>query len=244
MGLFDLIKKIPTQNELTGSFGEWLANIFAKTLPGGLVLHDVLINGAEQYTSQIDLLIIGNKGIYVVEVKNYPNATIYGNPNNAKWHYYTHGKKYDIYSPIKQNKKHAEYLKTFLHQFGDIPCYSVITMICEDFKLNGDMEPNTVICNSLPAMERAIYAIAEGKPHIWDDERKREIYNYIKDNQHIGRAAREEHKANVIAYKNELNQMQQQRMCPYCKVDLVPRNGKYGTFYGCPNYPKCKYTRK
>ena len=55
MGLFDLIKKIPTQNELTGSFGEWLANIFAKTLPGGLVLHDVLINGAEQYTSQIEL---------------------------------------------------------------------------------------------------------------------------------------------------------------------------------------------
>jgi ssDNA-binding Zn-finger/Zn-ribbon topoisomerase 1 len=23
---------------------------------------------------------------------------------------------------------------------------------------------------------------------------------------------------------------------------LVVRNGQYGTFYGCPNYPKCRYT--
>ena len=34
-------------NERTGSFGEWLAKTFAKTIPGALVLHDVLIDGAE-----------------------------------------------------------------------------------------------------------------------------------------------------------------------------------------------------
>ena len=71
MGLLDFIKKLPTLNELTGSFGEWLAKMYAKTLPGALVLHDVLINGADGYTSQIDLVLIGNRGIYVVEVKMY-----------------------------------------------------------------------------------------------------------------------------------------------------------------------------
>ena len=64
MGLFDLLKKIPTFNEITGSFGEWLAKMYAKTLPGALVLHDVLIDGKDQYTSQIDLLLVGNRGIY------------------------------------------------------------------------------------------------------------------------------------------------------------------------------------
>jgi DNA helicase-4 len=32
--------------------------------------------------------------------------------------------------------------------------------------------------------------------------------------------------------------------CPECKDGfLVERNGKFGCFYGCSNYPKCKYTR-
>ena len=30
--------------------------------------------------------------------------------------------------------------------------------------------------------------------------------------------------------------------CPLCKSELVERNGKYGKFLGCPNYPTCKYS--
>lgn len=32
--------------------------------------------------------------------------------------------------------------------------------------------------------------------------------------------------------------------CIYCGIPLVKRHGKYGDFFGCPNYPKCKYTSK
>jgi len=31
--------------------------------------------------------------------------------------------------------------------------------------------------------------------------------------------------------------------CPKCNGVLVIRNGKYGKFLGCQNYPYCKYTR-
>ena len=78
MGLFDFIRKIPTANEMTGSLGEWLAKVFAKTMPGALVLHDVLIPGAQGHTSQIDLIMIGEKGVYVCEVKMFADAKIYG----------------------------------------------------------------------------------------------------------------------------------------------------------------------
>ena len=37
---------------------------------------------------------------------------------------------------------------------------------------------------------------------------------------------------------------QTEEICPNCDVNLVIRKGRYGDFYGCPNYPKCKYTKQ
>ncbi len=31
--------------------------------------------------------------------------------------------------------------------------------------------------------------------------------------------------------------------CPNCNGNLVERSGRYGKFYGCSNYPRCKYIR-
>ena len=33
-------------------------------------------------------------------------------------------------------------------------------------------------------------------------------------------------------------------ICPRCNGSLVLKNGKYGQFYGCSNYPKCNFTLK
>lgn len=244
MGLFDALKKLPTLNELQGNFGEWLAKTYAKTIPGALVLHDVLIDGAEGYTAQIDLLIIGNRGVYVIEVKTYPDAKLYGDLKKSKWAYYNHGRKYEIYSPVRQNQKHVEYLKTCLKDFGEVPCFSVIAAICNDFKLSGAMPPNTAVCNSLPTMERALYKLAEGHPDVLDETKKQELFRYIQDNQHTEKGARITHKEAVISYKTQLDELKQKKLCPYCKTELVARNGKYGAFFGCPNYPKCRYTLK
>jgi transposase-like protein len=244
MGFLDFLNNLPTGNELTGSLGEWLAKQYSKSFPGALVLHDVLIDGAQQHTSQIDLVIIGGKGIYVVEMKMYTDAKVYGDTSRSKWYYYNHGTKYEIYSPLKQNQKHVQYLKAFLKDFGEVPCFNIVTMVCDDFKVSGGFEGNTVLCNSLPAMKRAILHIAQNNPEIWDEAKKQEIYHYIVQHQHTGKAARLEHKENVVAYKSSLEDLNQRKICPYCKSALVLRKGKYGEFYGCSNYPKCKYTMK
>lgn len=31
--------------------------------------------------------------------------------------------------------------------------------------------------------------------------------------------------------------------CPDCDGEMASRKGKFGTFWGCKNYPKCKGTR-
>ncbi len=32
--------------------------------------------------------------------------------------------------------------------------------------------------------------------------------------------------------------------CPKCDGALIARKGKYGDFFGCSNFPECKYTAK
>lgn len=37
--------------------------------------------------------------------------------------------------------------------------------------------------------------------------------------------------------------MAQNQKCPQCGGNLLERSGKYGPFFGCTNYPKCKFTK-
>ena len=34
------------------------------------------------------------------------------------------------------------------------------------------------------------------------------------------------------------------KLCPKCGGELTRRNGRYGEFYGCLEFPKCRYTEK
>ncbi|BBF41577.1 hypothetical protein lbkm_0257 [Lachnospiraceae bacterium KM106-2] len=42
----------------------------------------------------------------------------------------------------------------------------------------------------------------------------------------------------LVEYKH-----QKELHCPICQSPLVVRNGKFGEFYGCTNYPNCSYTK-
>ena len=93
-------------------------------------------------------------------------------------------------------------------------------------------------------MKKAIFKISEGKPEIFNDIKKQEIFEHINNNQYTGKDARLSHKQRVITYKEGLEAMEKTKICPYCKDVLVLRSGKYGEFYACKNYPKCRYTLK
>ena len=36
--------------------------------------------------------------------------------------------------------------------------------------------------------------------------------------------------------------IEETRICPQCGGRLILRRGKFGKFYGCENYPSCRYT--
>lgn len=42
----------------------------------------------------------------------------------------------------------------------------------------------------------------------------------------------------------QMQKMQPQIQCPKCGCEMVKRKGKYGEFYGCIDFPRCRGTRK
>jgi len=50
------------------------------------------------------------------------------------------------------------------------------------------------------------------------------------------------HEHNVYDRQYRAKSLIRQGVCPQCGGQLVLRKGRYGSFYGCSNYPKCKFT--
>lgn len=46
-----------------------------------------------------------------------------------------------------------------------------------------------------------------------------------------------------VSSKDSQKSVQNNRICPRCGGRLLKRKGKYGEFFGCSNFPKCKYTK-
>lgn len=73
------------------------------------VVRNLYIPVGDTYT-EIDAVLIGVNGIYIIEAKNY-NAMIKGSVTDRQWTaIYPNGQKYTLYNPIKQNESHANAL--------------------------------------------------------------------------------------------------------------------------------------
>lgn len=113
-----------------GNLGEYLTYKYLRSFEtnGARFLFNVYIPKENGETTEIDVLMISTKGIFVFESKNY-SGWIFGNEWQKKW-YQTlpqgRGKshKEEFYNPIMQNRSHISHLKAFLGE--DLPMHSVI----------------------------------------------------------------------------------------------------------------------
>ena len=51
------------------------------------------------------------------------------------------------------------------------------------------------------------------------------------------------HSREINKVKKENQEKIRQNICPKCGSELVERQGKYGKFTGCSNFPKCRFTK-
>lgn len=53
-----------------------------------------------------------------------------------------------------------------------------------------------------------------------------------------------ESRTQILPKGNKAEKLEEIKVCPRCKSELVKRDGKYGEFWGCSRFPKCRYTEK
>ena len=129
-----------------GYYGEFLlfTEIY-KYIPGCFkILMNLQIPSESGRTTEIDLLLIHETGLYVFEAKYYKGA-IYGKTTEAQWtQFFRTAPNKTFPSPVFQNQWHIEQLQKLA---PDTPIHSFIVFANDECQLNvtGSM-PNTTIC--------------------------------------------------------------------------------------------------
>ena len=135
-GLLSLLGKLFRRaywtDEKIGEYGETLTerklnllNLFGRN---GKTLKNVYIPKPNGETTEIDLIYVTQKGIFVIESKNC-SGWIFGDNKSQYWtSCLPNGEHYRLYNPIKQNNAHIKWLSKYLENYTSlsIPFFSFI----------------------------------------------------------------------------------------------------------------------
>ena len=286
----------------TGRYGEYLTYKYLKQFEtnGAKFLFNIYIPKENGETTEIDVLMICKKGLFVFESKNY-SGWIFGSEHQKNW-YQTlptgrgRSHKEHFYNPIMQNRSHIKYLKAFLGE--QVPMRSIIVFSDRCTLKSVQIRSNDISVINRYNVSPVISGICNQIPNdLLADNDITEIYNKLYPYTQVNEIAKMQHVANI---HNNLNPQpiqqveetpapvisqtepetvieqpaavvtetittteektiteniepttadtteQQILKCPKCNGDLILRTATRGAnagqqFYGCSNYPKCKY---
>ena len=272
-----------------GKYGEYLIYKYLMGLEqqGAKFLFNIYVPKNDEESTEIDVLMISRKGLFVFESKNY-SGWIFGSEFQKYW-YQTlptgrrnRSHKEKFYNPIYQNNTHIKYLNSLIG--ANYPTYSIITFSERCTLRNIEVKtPNVYVINRYQIRD-LITSIYENKPDILTDKEITEIYNNLYPCTQVDEAIRQKHIDNInnkfknnYVFSNILdnsnvsistlinnnepiivepeiiekpqsseNINNKELICPLCGAKLELKTARYKThagqkFYGCSNYPKCKY---
>ncbi len=198
-GLLDTLLDNIMDAEWVGKRGEKLTEKELKWVRlfgrKGKILRNVYVPKGNGETSEIDVLYITQKGIFVIESKNY-SGWIFGDEKAGFWTAsLPNGVKNRFYNPIKQNQTHMKWLREYLQStLGiDCPLYSLIVFSerCELKKVTAETSDAKVIKRDV------LYAAVKQK---WDsmfdrltEENVDAIYTALKELTNVDEAVKAAH---------------------------------------------------
>lgn len=227
-----------------GKFGEkrvarkldWLSKEY-------ITLNDILLP-TNYGTTQIDHIVVSPYGIFVIETKNY-KGWIFGHENSEEWKQSLLGKKrfwgwsseqHKLRNPIRQNAAHARAVKAILNEVGDFPIIPIV-FFADSAELN-ITTPNHIVINWCNLRS----AIKSYRTQCISQEDIQRIVSKISSANITTEGSRESHIRNVQTVQQNRDMAIANGKCPKCGGSLVERRGRYGTFLGCSNYPRCRFT--
>ena len=220
--------------KLRGFMGEFWVKLELNKLSKRdyIILNNILIKSSKG-THQIDHIIISKFGIFVVEMKNYYGLII-GDEYKDKWTQQLGKHKYFFNNPIHQNYGHIKALQELLNLNEN----KFIPIIC--ISNQAKLKVNAKNVTQLDFINKLIKSYSE---EILS-ENLIKIKEIIELNNIKDKTIRKQHINTIKTSIKENEKKEKNMICPKCGNKLVERNGKYGKFIGCSNYPKCKYTSK
>lgn len=270
-----------------GLYGEYLTYKNLKTLEahGAKFLFNVYIPKNNGETTEIDVLMISPKGIFVFESKNY-GGWIFGGENQKTWYQtlpISRGKchKEKFYNPIMQNNAHIKHLKQFLGE--DISMKSIVVFSDRCTLKRMDLHSRESIVIHRGRVLSTVVSMYTGTlGELLDGNKIKRIYDQLYPCTQVDKTVKAQHVANIhnrrygtsnenvvfgdISSKGttrtthfitdesgtdvlslpKVQPSQKEKMCPKCGGKLVVRTASKGEnkgnqFYGCSNYPKCRY---
>lgn len=240
IGLIILKIKFP---QLKGAIGEKFVSHRLKKLDSNYkVYHDLYVPN-KKGTTQIDHVVTSPYGIFVIETKHY-NGWIFGSENQKYWTQVIYKRKEKLYNPIWQNYGHIQSLKRENSPFF----YSIIAFSNQStLKFNENFTSAKVI--QIPQL---VNVIKEKNNVVFNPMELQEINDLLeklndksrKEKRAIKKGHVQQVKSNLQKQKVMDGNIRLNNTCPKCNGKLSIRNEKYGSFYGCSNFPKCKYTKK
>lgn len=198
-----------------------------------IVLNDIMLP-TSYGTTQIDHIVVSVYGIFVIETKNY-KGWITGSEYGEQWTKNMYGKKYLFRNPLKQNYAHVKALESILG-FSDDKFIPIVAFSGESNIKVQTAKPVIYIGQ----LKRAIETYREIKFS------ENELQNIVIQIQNVNIQDKDSRKQHVEQIRNQVkndNVKIASGICPKCGANLIRRNGKYGAFWGCSNYPKCRYTK-
>ena len=193
----------------------------------GRVLRNVYVPKDNGETSEIDVLFITQKGVFVIESKNY-SGWVFGNEADRNWTVsLPNGQKNRFYNPIKQNRGHIKWLSRYLAD--NTPLFSIVVFSerCELKKVMLESDDVSVIkWDRLYATVRRIW---EGAEDAFEAEEVKDLYERLRALTDVDEAVKRAHVQDIQArYTNKKPAASAKSVCPRCGGVLVLRTAKKG----------------
>ena len=232
--------------ENVGKFGErrvahrlnWLSNEY-------ISLNDILLP-TYYGTTQIDHIVVSPYGIFIIETKNY-KGWIFGREHSEVWTQSLLGKKlpwgwsskkHRLRNPIRQNAAHVRAVKAVLNEMGDFPIIPIV-VFSDNATLNISA-PDHIVIN----WRRLRSTIRSYKTEQLSHEDVQRVVDKISAANISTKESRESHIRNIRTIQHNRAATIANGKCPRCGGNLVERYGRYGSFTGCSNYPRCRFTHQ
>lgn len=201
-GLFDKLADKLSGSDFLGWYGEtltkqelWFVKLFGRK---GKTLGNIYVPKDDGGTTEIDVVYITQKGIFVIESKNY-SGWIFGDENDSQWTAMLANKqKNRFYNPIKQNRTHIKWLGKLV---GDeVPLFSIIV-----FSERCELKKVSIYSSDVRVIKRdylygTIRSIWNETPDKLDEARVSEIYTELKKLSKADQSVKEAH-VNAIKEK-------------------------------------------